>query len=96
MGDALFTTTDYYVLSTVWASEVWKGFNVANVNKLLQAWGILTPNSDSKAARSERLPGMRKTRCYLMSAEALSADSAEGSRLGEVTPPPKSASNFSS
>ncbi|WPP44048.1 DUF927 domain-containing protein [Pseudomonas sp. AN-1] len=75
VGDELYTTTDYYVLSAVWASEVWKGYNVANVNKVLLARGILTPGTDGKAARSERLPGMGKTRCYLVSAAALNADS---------------------
>ena len=84
MGDALFTTTDYYMLSAVWASEVWKGYNVANVNKVLQARGILTTGTDGKAARSERLPGMGKTRCYLVSAAALNADGSGGARLAEV------------
>ncbi|THG81556.1 DUF927 domain-containing protein [Pseudomonas sp. A-1] len=84
VGDALFTTTDYYVLAAVWASEVWKGYNVANVNKVLLARGILTPGTDGKAACSERLPGMGKTRCYLVSAAALNADGSGGARLAEV------------
>jgi hypothetical protein len=78
VGDALFTTTDYYVLSAVWASEVWKGYNVANVNKVLLARGILSLGTEGKAARSERLPGMGKTRCYLVSAAALNADESGG------------------
>ena len=57
---------------------------MANVNKVLQARGILTPSSDGKAARSERLPGMGKARCYLVSAAALNADGSGGARLAEV------------
>ena len=61
-----------------------KGYNMANVNKVLLARGILTPSSDGKAARSEQLPGMGKTRCYLVSATALNADGSVGGRLAEV------------
>ncbi|MOA25241.1 hypothetical protein D3C78_1459540 [compost metagenome] len=74
-GESKALVLSYYVLGGVWASEVWKGYNVANVNKVLLARGILTPGSNGSASRSERLPGMGKTRCYLVNPAALFADS---------------------
>ncbi|MNZ95498.1 hypothetical protein D3C78_1146480 [compost metagenome] len=64
----------FYVLSGVWAAEVWKGHNVANVNKVLLSRGILTPDSAGKASRPEHLPGMGRTRCYVVNTAALFAD----------------------
>lgn len=73
-GQPAALVLSYYVLGGVWASEIWKGYNVANVNKVLLARGILTPGSNGSASRSERLPGMGKTRCYLVNPAALFAD----------------------
>lgn len=74
-GESKALVLSYYVLGGVWASEIWKGHNVANVNKVLLARGILTPGSNGTPSRSERLPGMGKTRCYLVNPAALFAES---------------------
>ncbi|MNR45711.1 hypothetical protein D3C85_1645910 [compost metagenome] len=47
---------------------------MANVNKVLLARGILTPDGAGKASRPEHLPGMGRTRCYVVNAGALFAD----------------------
>ncbi|MNZ25893.1 hypothetical protein D3C78_430690 [compost metagenome] len=73
-GKTKTPVSTFYVLSAVWAAEIWKGHNVANVNKVLLARGILTPDGAGKASRPEHLPGMGRTRCYVVNAGALFAD----------------------
>lgn len=73
-GDALFTTTTYYLLTTAWAGEVFKGMNARNVNRELVARGILLPGKDGKAAQVVTLPGMGSTRTYVVSNAALFSD----------------------
>jgi len=74
LGDALHTTTTYYVLPEAWCSEVFKGMNLNAVNKELLSRAILEPGSDGKAAQSVRLPGMPKARAYVFNSSALMAD----------------------
>lgn len=75
-GESKALVLSYYVLAGVWASEVWKGHNVANVNKVLLARGILTPGSNGMASRTGPLPGMgKKARYYLVNPAALFAES---------------------
>ncbi len=73
-GKTKTPVSTFYVLSAVWAAEIWKGHNVATVNKVLLAQGILTPDSSGKASRPEHLPGMGRTRCYVVNAAALFAE----------------------
>lgn len=73
-GKTRTPVSTFYVLSAVWASEIWKGHNVANVNKVLLARGILTPDSAGKASRPEHLPGMGRPRCYVVNTSALFAE----------------------
>jgi uncharacterized protein (DUF927 family) len=77
VGDLLYTTVTYYFLTTAWRDEVFKGMNLRNVNRELIARGILEPSSDGKAAQSVALPGMPKTRAYVVSATALLSDETE-------------------
>lgn len=74
LGDALHTTTTYYVLPEAWCSEVFKGMNLNAVNKELLSRAILETGSDGKAAQSVRLPGMHKARAYVFNSSALIAD----------------------
>lgn len=74
LGDALHTTTTYYVLPEAWRTEVFKGMNLNAVNKELLNRAILEPGSDGKAAQSVRLPGMPKARAYIFNSSALMAD----------------------
>jgi putative DNA primase/helicase len=75
-GDAKYSESTFYFLTTAWRDEVFKGHNLANVNKELVRRGILQPAKD-KAAQSINLPGMGKTRAYVVSNEKLMADQDE-------------------
>lgn len=73
-GDAAYTTVTYYFLATAWRDEVFKGMNLAAVNRELVARGVLEPSTAGKAAQSLRLPGMPKARAYVVCATALMND----------------------
>ncbi|MFN9585648.1 MAG: DUF927 domain-containing protein [Pseudomonadaceae bacterium] len=70
-GDDLYTSVTYYFLTAAWGAEVFRGMNLRNVNRELVARGILEPASDGKAAQALSLPGMPKTRAYVVNARAL-------------------------
>jgi putative DNA primase/helicase len=70
-GDVLHTSVTYYFLPAAWSDDVFRGMNLRNVNRELVARGILEPGRDGKAAQSLSLPGMPKTRAYVVSAQAL-------------------------
>jgi len=70
-GDQLYTSVTYYFLATAWRDEVFKGMNLRNVNRELVSRGILERGSDGKAAQALTLPGMPKSRAYVVSASAL-------------------------
>lgn len=77
VGDLLYTTVTYYFLPTAWRDEVFKGMSLRNVNRELIARGILAPGSDGKASQAVPLPGMPKSRAYVVAATALLSDEAE-------------------
>lgn len=76
VGDEKNTASTFYFLSTAWREEVFKGYNLSSVNKELIRRGILQPSKD-KAAQAVTLPGMGKTRTYVVSNESLMADRDE-------------------
>ncbi|MBL4834094.1 MAG: DUF927 domain-containing protein [Pseudomonas sp.] len=76
-GDAQYTTTTYYVLPTAWRDEVFKGMNLRNVNRVLVDREIVEPGKDAKAAQALSLPGMPKTRAYVVDATKLFADAGD-------------------
>lgn len=55
----------FYVLREVMRKEVLAGLNERDAVKVLLDRGVLQPDNDGKATRSERLPGMR-TRVYVV------------------------------
>ncbi|SEQ69453.1 Uncharcterized protein, DUF927 family [Azotobacter beijerinckii] len=77
VGDLLYTSVTYYFLSTAWRDEVFKGMNLRNVNRELIARGILEPDDNGKAAQVVALPGMPRTRAYVVSAAALLSDETD-------------------
>ncbi|MCY1287291.1 hypothetical protein D9M70_362820 [compost metagenome] len=77
VGDALYTSVTYYCLPTAWRDDVFKGMNLAAVNRELIARGILEPDAKGKAAQSVRLPGLPKGRAYVVNAGALMDDEPE-------------------
>lgn len=62
---------NYYVLPQVFKTELCKGFEQKTVTSTLKEKGILHPGEKGKMAQSKHLPGMGKTRCYVISGEAL-------------------------
>jgi len=77
LGDLLYTSVTYYFLSTAWRDEVFKGMNLRHVNRELIARGILEPDAGGKAAQVVALPGMPRTRAYVVSAAALLSDETD-------------------
>ncbi|KPZ21377.1 DUF927 domain-containing protein [Pseudomonas coronafaciens] len=71
MGDGLYTLVTYYFLPTAWRAEVFKGMNLTLVNRELIERGILEASAEGRAAQSVRLPGLAKTRAYVVHANAL-------------------------
>lgn len=71
LGDETYTSVTYYFLATTWRDDVFKGMNVVSVNKELIKRGVLEPAGDGKASQSISLPGMPKTRAYIVNASAL-------------------------
>ncbi|WP_338473893.1 DUF927 domain-containing protein [Pseudomonas sp. MS646] len=77
MGDGVYTLVTYYFLPTAWRAEVFKGMSLTLVNRELIERGILEPSAEGRAAQSVRLPGLSKTRAYVVHASALLASEAE-------------------
>jgi len=63
-ADADETQQEYFVFSEVFRDEICKGFNPKSVTELLIARGLLMLDSDGGPTRSERLPGIGKSRVY--------------------------------
>lgn len=81
-GDALSTHETLYFLPALWGAEVFKGHNIANVNKELLRRGILLGGNDGKAARSLTVPSMgKKARVYVVDVDALMGDTQESEAL---------------
>jgi len=71
MGDGVYTLVTYYFLPTAWRAEVFKGMSLTLVNRELIERGILEASAEGRAAQSVRLPGLAKTRAYVVHANAL-------------------------
>lgn len=65
---------EYFVLPEVFKTEICKGYSVSTVTRLLVERGVLVPESKSSPTRSERLPGIGKTRVYRFRPEVVSID----------------------
>ncbi|MBX9756960.1 MAG: DUF927 domain-containing protein [Pseudomonadaceae bacterium] len=70
LGDDLYTSTVYYFLPESWSTDVFRGMSVRTVNRELIARGILEPGADGKSSQSLDLPGLRKSRAYVVAAGA--------------------------
>lgn len=77
MGDGIYTLVTYYFLPTAWRAEVFKGMSLTLVNRELIERGILEPSAEGRAAQSVRLPGLSKTRAYVVHANALLSSETE-------------------
>ncbi|WP_416758171.1 DUF927 domain-containing protein [Pseudomonas sp. BNK-6] len=77
MGDGIYTLVTYYFLPTAWRAEVFKGMSLTLVNRELIARGILEASAEGRAAQSVRLPGLSKTRAYVVHANALLSSETE-------------------
>jgi uncharacterized protein (DUF927 family) len=77
MGDGVYTLVTYYFLPTAWRAEVFKGMSLTLVNRELIERGILEASAEGRAAQSVRLPGLAKTRAYVVHANALLSSEAE-------------------
>lgn len=77
MGDGVYTLVTYYFLPTAWRAEVFKGMSITLVNRELIERGILEACAEGRAAQSVRLPGLAKTRAYVVHANALLSSDTE-------------------
>jgi putative DNA primase/helicase len=77
MGDGVYTLITYYFLPTAWRAEVFKGMSLTLVNRELIERGILEASAEGRAAQSVRLPGLAKTRAYVVHANALLSSETE-------------------
>ncbi|MBF0638160.1 DUF927 domain-containing protein [Pseudomonas protegens] len=77
MGDSIYTLVTYYFLPTAWRAEVFKGMSLTLVNRELIERGILEASAEGRAAQSVRLPGLSKTRAYVVHANALLSSETE-------------------
>jgi len=77
MGDGVYTLVTYYFLPTAWRAEVFKGMSLTLVNRELIERGILEASAEGRAAQSVRLPGLAKTRAYVVHANALLSSETE-------------------
>lgn len=67
-----------YFLPEAWRTQVFKGHNIANVNKELIRRGILLAGNDGKGSQSVTLPSMgKKARAYIVDVDALMTDNPE-------------------
>lgn len=83
-GYGLDTSTHVtlYFLPEAWRTQVFKGHNIANVNKELMRRGILLAGNDGKSSQSVTLPSMgKKARAYIVDVDALMSDSNESEAL---------------
>lgn len=80
-------TLVYYVMLEIFRTELCKGFDYREAEKILIARGWLKPDSDGRGTRKERLPGFdRSVRCYVMplSAQASTNKPKEEAEEDEV------------
>ncbi|MEG3176190.1 DUF927 domain-containing protein [Sphingomonas sp. RB3P16] len=68
-GDDARTVREYLFMTETW-KEVFAGHDITRVNNVLVDQGILVPGA-SKRSQSINLPGLPKTRCYVVNAGAL-------------------------
>ncbi|MCC6483027.1 MAG: hypothetical protein IT554_11545, partial [Sphingomonadaceae bacterium] len=66
--------TEYLIPAATWRNEVCLGLNPKTVAGLLISKGYLVPDSAGKASRSETLPGLGKTRCYIITEAIFGGD----------------------
>lgn len=59
-------TIEYLIPAATWRNEVCRGLNAKSVAATLIEKGHLTPDCAGKASRTETLPGLGKTRCYVI------------------------------
>lgn len=72
------THVTLYFLPEAWRTQVFKGHNIANVNKELIRRGILLAGNDGKGSQSVTLPSMgKKARAYIVDVDALMTDNPE-------------------
>lgn len=76
-------TTAYYVLPESFKSEICKGFDVKAMCRLLRDENILDGEKDG-FTRSERLPGIGKSRCYRINSETLGIGNKEKAETGDA------------
>jgi len=62
--------------ATIWKGEVCRGLNAKAVSALLLERGHLVPDGAGKASVSVALPGMGKTRCYIVRQSIFGGDDA--------------------
>jgi uncharacterized protein (DUF927 family) len=62
---------NYFVLPGVFSTELCKGFERKDVTRILKEKDILQPGEYGKMSQLRPLPGMGRTRCYVISGEAL-------------------------
>ncbi|MEN9843350.1 MAG: hypothetical protein RLZZ612_1179 [Pseudomonadota bacterium] len=71
--DAEKSTSEFYIFPEVFTSEVCKGFDHKAVCKVLKEHGCLV-TEEGHYAKSVRLPGIGKTRCYQINSKIFSID----------------------
>ena len=57
---------EYLIPASVWREQVWNGFNVKQMTDILLELGHLMPDSQGKSSQSIAVPGLGKTRCYVV------------------------------
>ncbi|WP_295635915.1 DUF927 domain-containing protein [Novosphingobium sp.] len=67
---------EYLIPATIWKAEVCRGLNVKAVSALLLERRHLFPDNAGKASVSVALPGMGKTRCYIVQQSIFGGDDA--------------------
>ena len=67
---------EYLIPATIWKNEVCRGLSHKAASALLLERGHLVPDSASKASVSVALPGMGKTRCYIVRQSIFGGDDA--------------------
>lgn len=66
--EKVFKDTEYYVLPTIFESEICKGLDYRVVGRLLASRGVLKKEGES-FKRKERLPGGELARCYRITSD---------------------------
>lgn len=69
-------TMEYLIPSGTWRNEVCQGLNPKSVASLLVKDGHMVPDGKGKTSRSETLPGLGKTRCYVINQSIFGGEDA--------------------